>query len=131
MSIYFFIFIFVPFVWFCVLFLCKYFYNRKCVAFLYCSIKTNFLFFVSYMASSSGKRKSTRPRALTDEDLQNFLEKKEAKLHYLKGYLSNDVSLFSKNFLFLPSLKKTGANRTKKYFLFKTNHILKSTHFYV
>ena len=57
------------------------------------------------MASSSGKRKSTRPRPLTDEDLQNFLEKKEAKLDYLKGYFSNDVSLFSKNFLFLPSLK--------------------------
>ena len=26
------------------------------------------------MASSSGKRKSTRPRPLTDEDLQNFLD---------------------------------------------------------
>ena len=26
------------------------------------------------MASSSGKRKSTRPRPLTDENLQNFLD---------------------------------------------------------
>ena len=26
------------------------------------------------MASSSGKQKSTRPRPLTDEDLQNFLD---------------------------------------------------------
>ena len=57
------------------------------------------------MASSSGKGKPTKPRALTDEDLQNFLEKKKATLDYLKGYLSNNVSLFSKNFLFLPSLK--------------------------
>ena len=33
-----------------------------------------FYFFVSDMASSSGKRKSTRPKPLTDEDLQNFLD---------------------------------------------------------
>ena len=33
-----------------------------------------FLLFVSDMTSFSGKRKSTRPRALTNEDLQNFLD---------------------------------------------------------
>ena len=74
MSIYFFIFIFVLFVCFCVLFLYKYFYNKKCVTFLYSSITIIFLLFVSDMASPSGKRKSTRPRPLTDENLQNFLD---------------------------------------------------------
>ena len=33
-----------------------------------------FLFFVSDVAYSSGKQKSNRPRPLTDEDLQNFLD---------------------------------------------------------
>ena len=75
MSIYFFIFIFVLFVCFCVLFLYKYFYNKKCVVtFLYSSVTIIFLFFVSDMTSSSGKRKSTRPSPLADEDLQNFLD---------------------------------------------------------
>ena len=74
MSIYFLIFIFVLFICFCVLFLFKYFYNKKCVTFLYSSITIIFLFFVSDMASSSGKRKSTRPRPLTDADLQNVLD---------------------------------------------------------
>ena len=44
-----------------------------CFFFLYCSITIIFLFFVSDMASSTGKQKSTRPRSLTDEDFQNFL----------------------------------------------------------
>ena len=74
MSIYFFFFIFVLFVCFCVLFLYKYFYNKKCVTFLYSSITVIFLFFVSDIASSSSKQKSTRPRPLTDEDFQECLD---------------------------------------------------------
>ena len=65
---------FVLFVCFCVLFLYKYFYNKKCVTFLYSSITIFLLFFVSDMTSSSGKRKSTRPRPFTEEDFQNFLD---------------------------------------------------------
>ena len=33
-----------------------------------------FYYFFSDMASSSGKPKATRPRPLTDEDLQNILD---------------------------------------------------------
>ena len=75
MSINFFIFIFVLFVCFCVLFLYKYFYNKKYVTFIYSSITIIFLVFVSDMASSGGKQKSTRPRPLTDDDFQNFLDR--------------------------------------------------------
>ena len=66
-----FFFIFVLFVRFCVLFLYKYFYNKNCVTFLDSSIT---IIFVSDMASPSGKQKPTRPRPMTDEDLQNFLD---------------------------------------------------------
>ena len=65
---------FVHFVCFWVLFLYKSFYNKICVTFLCSSITISLLFFVSDIASSSGKRKSTRPRPFTEEDFQNFLD---------------------------------------------------------
>ena len=65
---------FVHFVCFWVLFLYKCFYNKICVTFLCSSITISLLFFVSDIASSSGKRKSTRPIPFTEEDFQNFLD---------------------------------------------------------
>ena len=32
--------------------------------------------------------------------------KKQAKLYYLKGYLSNDISIFSENFLFFTKFEE-------------------------
>ena len=110
MSIYFFIFIFVLFVCFYVLFLYKYFYNKKCVTFLYSSITINFLFFISDMASSNGKRKSTKPRALTDEDLQNFLEKKKQSYTTWKVIYQITSASFPKTFYFYQVWRTTMAS---------------------
>ena len=65
---------FLHFVCFWVLFLYKSVYNKICVTFLCSSITISLLFFVSDIASSSGKRTSTRPRPFTEEDFQNFLD---------------------------------------------------------